>query len=149
MNGSTCTLRITATERDALRVSVRRHQFSVGRPIDFDEQAPTVAALEYALGAIGAEIVGGLRAFAHRRRIELDQIEAVVHGEIDNPLMYLEVVGETGRPRIGRVHVKVYVASPEDEHTVRRLLNETLDRLPLVGTWREATRLDIEMTLTA
>jgi len=149
MNGLTCTLRFTATKRDALRVSVRRHQFSVGRPIEFDEQAPAVAALEYALGAIGAEIVGGLRAFASRRRIELDQVEAIVHGEIDNPLMYLEVVGETGRPRIGRVHVKVYVASSEDEHTVRRLLNETLDRLPLVCTLREATRLDIDMTLTA
>jgi uncharacterized OsmC-like protein len=149
MNGITCTLRITATERDAARVSVRRHQFSVGPPIDFDEHAPTVTALEYALGAVGGEIVGGLRAFARRRRIELDQVEAVVNGEIENPLVYLEVVGETGRPRIGRVHVKVYVASSEDEQTVRRLLNEALERLPLVCTLREAMRLDIDVTMTA
>jgi len=149
MNGITYTLRITATERDAARVSVRRHQFSVGHPIDFDERAPAVTALEYALGAVGAEIVGGLRTFARRRRIELDQIEAVVNGEIENPLVYLEVVGETGRPRIAGVHVKVYVASSEDEQTLRRLLNETLERLPLVCTLGEAMRLDIDLTLTA
>jgi hypothetical protein len=149
MNGITYTLRITATEREAARVSVRRHQFSVGHPIDFDERAPAVTALEYALGAVGAEIVGGLRAFARRRRIELDQVEAVVNGEIENPLVYLEVVGETGRPRIAGVHVKVYVASSEDEHTLRRLLTETLERLPLVCTLGEALRLDIDLTLTA
>ena len=149
MNGITCTLRITATEQDVARVSVRRHQFSVGRAIDFDEDGPAVTALEYALGAVGAEIVGGLRAFARRRRIELDEVEAVVNGEIENPLVYLEVVGETGHPRVARVHVKVYVASPEDEQTVRRLLNEVLERLPLVCTLREAIRLEIDLTLTA
>jgi uncharacterized OsmC-like protein len=149
MNGITYTLRISSTERDAARVSVRRHQFTVGHPIDFDERAPAVTALEYALGAVGAEIVGGLRAFARRRRIELDEVEAVVNGEIENPLGYLEVVGETGRPRIAGVHVKVYVASSEDEDTVRRLLHEALERLPLVCTLREAMRLDIDLTMTA
>jgi hypothetical protein len=148
MNGSTCTLRVTTTDGDTVRALVRRHQFSVGRPIDFDDESPAVTALEYALGAVGAEIVAGLRTFASRRRIVLDEVEAVITGEIDNALVYLEVVGESGRPRIARVHVQVYVASPEEEDTVRRLMSETLERLPLVCTLREATRLDIDLTLT-
>jgi hypothetical protein len=148
MNNTTCTLRVTATDRDAARVSVRRHQFSVGRPIEFDEASPRIAALEYALGAVAGEVVSGLRAFAWRRRVDVDQIEAVVTGEMEHALAYLEVVGETGRPRIARVHLKVFVASP-DEQAVRRIWEEMLDRLPLVCTLRAAVRLDLELMWTA
>ena len=149
MNGITSTLRITATERDGARVFVRRHEFSVGGPIEFDVDSPRVAALEYAFGAVGAEIVGGLQAFAKRRRVELDAVEAVVKGELENPLTYLEVIGETGRPRITRVHVKVYISSSADERAVRQLWDETQDHLPLVCTLGGALRLDIELALTA
>jgi hypothetical protein len=144
---TTCRLRITSTESDGARVSVRRQQFSVGRPLNFDEESPHVTALEYALGALGAEIVSGLRVFAKRRRIELDQVETVVDGELENPLTYLEVVGEAGSPRLSHVSIKVFVASPHDEDTLTRLWNETLERLPLVRTFRHGLDLRLELTL--
>ncbi len=149
MTEVTCTLRITATGRDVARVSVRRQQFPVGAPIEFDVESPRVAAIEYALGAVGGEIVNGLQAFARRRRVQLDQIEAVVNGELERPLTYLEVVGENGRPRIRHIRVKVYISSSEDEATLRRLWTETLARLPLVCTLEGAVPLEIELTLTA
>ena len=149
MNGIRWTLRVTATEPDVSRVSVRRQQFPVGRPIEFDVDAPRVAALEYVLGAVGAEIVGGLRMFAKRRRIELDQIEAIVNGELENPLVFLEVIGEAGGPRIARLHVKVFVTTAADEQTLRRLWDETLERLPLVCTLRGAVDLVTELAIAA
>ena len=127
-----CRLRITSSESEATRVSVRRHQFAVGRPIDFDSESARITALEYVLGAVGAEVVSGLRVFAKRRRIELDDVEAVVDGELENPLTYLEVVGEQGYPGLSRVSIKVFVASPSDEGRLSQLWNETLERLPLV-----------------
>ena len=149
MNTLQCRLRVTTTESDATHVLVRRHQFTVGRPIDFDAESAHVAALEYALGALGAEIVGGLRVFAKRRRVELDEVEAVVDGEVENPLTYLEVVGESGYPALSGVSIKVYVASPRDEETVRQLWHETLARLPLARTFSRALKFSIELTLTA
>ena len=98
MNDAFTTLRITASDPELARVAVRRQQFVVGRPIEFDQTSSRVAALEYALGALGAEVVNGLRVFAARRRIEIDAVEAVVTADLENPLAYLEVVGETGRP---------------------------------------------------
>src|SRR3954466_8907412 len=100
MNAITMSLRVTATARASARVSVGRRQFSIGRPVEFDEASPHVAALEYALGAVGGEVVNGLREFARRRRMPIDAIEAVVTGELQDGLAYLEVIGETGRPRI-------------------------------------------------
>lgn len=141
-------LRVTAADRDHARVSVRKHQFVVGRPIDFDVEAPAVMAVEYALGALGAELVSGLRQFAGRRRLALDGVEALVQADIEHSLVYLEVVGESGAPRIGRVDIKVYVASPETEQIVRELFHDVVNKLPLVGTFRGAVHLDIQLILT-
>jgi len=107
-----------------------------------------VAALEYALGAAGGEIVTGLREFARRRRHPIDAIEALVTGELQNGLVYLEVIGETGRPRIRRIAVKVFVASADVDAT-RALFDEMIDRLPLLSTLRAALDLDIELVQTS
>lgn len=139
---------MTSSDDETARVSVRRHQFTVGRPLDFDAEYGRLTALEYALGALGGEIVTGLRVFARRRRITLDQVEAVVAGALDNPLTYLEVVGEEGHAGLSRVGLKVYVASPHDEAEVRRLWDDTLERLPLVRTFGASVELTMDLTMT-
>src|SRR4249920_4123661 len=113
MDTITVSLRVTAPDPAAARVSVGRRQFPIGRPLEFDEASPHVAAIEYALGAVGGEIVNGLRAFADRRRLSIDAVEAVVSGALENGLTYLEVVGEEGQPKIARIHVKVFAAAAD------------------------------------
>jgi hypothetical protein len=149
MDERTWTLRVTSTGVDDNRVSVRRHQFVVGRPVSFDVEHGSVTALEYAFGSLGAEIVGGLRTFAKKRRIDLVNVEAVVTGELDNPLTWLEVVGEHGAPRISRVAITVYLSSHAEDEQVRRLWDDTLDRLPLVKTFRDVVDLDVRLTITS
>jgi hypothetical protein len=148
MGAITISLRLTAPEPDIARVSLGRRQFSIGRPLEFDEMSPRVSAIEYALGAVGGEVINGLRVFADRRRLTLDAVEAIVTGELENALTYLEVVGEDGQPRIARIHVKVFVAS-SDAAATRALFEHVLDRLPLVCTLRRALTLTIDLTLTS
>ena len=148
MNDSIIALRVTGGARDVARVSVRRQQFVVGRPIEFDAAAPRIAALEYALGAAGAEAVNGLREFSARRRIHIDAVEAVVTGELEHELVYLDVIGEVGRPALRAVHVKVFVACA-DPGAVRALFNEVLDKLPLAATLRAATHFSTELIFSA
>jgi hypothetical protein len=143
----TISLRVTAPGPADARVSVGRRQFSIGRPVEFDDASPYVAAVEYALGAIGGEVVTGLREFARRRRLPIDAVEALVTGELQDGLAYLEVIGETGRPRIRRIAVKVFVASP-DETATRALFDEMIERLPLVSTLCDALDLSVELVLT-
>ena len=148
MTAITISLRVTAPGSAAARVSVDRRQFAIGRPVEFDTASPHVSALEYALGAVGGEIVNGLREFARRRRFELDAVEALVTGELHDGLAYLEVRGERGRPRIARISVKVFVASGDPTAT-RALFDATLERLPLISTLRDALDLDIELVQTS
>ena len=148
MDAITVSLRVTAPGPAAARVSIGRRQFSIGKPLEFDEASPHVAAIEYALGAVGGEVVNGLRAFADRRRLPVDAVEAVVTGDLENGLAYLEVVGEQGQPRIARIHVKVFVAS-QDAPATRVLFQHMLDRLPLVCTLRAAVALTIDLHFTS
>src|SRR5689334_3396543 len=147
MTAITISLRVTAPGPAAARVSVGRRQFSIGRPVEFDEASPHVAALEYALGAVGGEVVNGMREFARRRRLAIDAVEALVSGELQDGLTYLEVIGETGRPRLRRIAIKLFVASADDSAT-RALFDEMIERLPLLGTLRDAVDLDVELVLT-
>jgi len=148
MTAITISLRVTAPGPAFARVSVGRRQFSVGRPVEFDDASPHVAALEYALGAIGGEIVNGLREFGRRRRLAIDAVEALVTGELEGGLTYLEVIGETGRPRIGRIAVKVFVAAVDFTAT-REMFDEMLERLPLLCTLRDALDLEVELVSTS
>ena len=141
------TLRVTAADPELARVTVRRHQFDIGRPMELDEAAPRISALEYALGAVAGELVNGLRVFASRHRVDVDRVEAVIAGELEHGLTYLEVVGEAGQPRIARVHLKVFVATA-DELGVRRIWSELVERLPLFCTMRAAFPIDLELTMT-
>ena len=147
-NALTCSLRVTGTSPDVARVSVRHQQFAVGRPIEFDDASPRIAALEYVAGAVADELVTGLSAFAVRRRIEIDHIEALIRCDVEHALAYLEVIGEQGRPRIARIQVKVFV-SAVDQPAVRQMWTELTDRLPLLGTLREAFPLDLDLVMTA
>lgn len=108
MTAITISLRVTAPGPMIARVSVGRRNFSIGRPVEFDDASPHVEALEYALGAVGGEIVNGIREFARRRRVAIDAVEALVTGELENGLAYLEVIGENGPPRIQKIAIKVF-----------------------------------------
>jgi hypothetical protein len=138
---------VTTRESDVARVSVRNGQFLVGRPLEFDPASWRISALEYALGALAGEVINGLRQFAWRRRVDLEQVEAVVTGDLEHGLAYLEVIGESGSPRIAHVHLKVFVAST-DGPGIRQAWTDMLDRLPLLGTLRSAVPVHLELIVT-
>jgi len=146
MNAITLSLRITASD-SAARATAGRRQFPIGRPIEFDEASPHVSAIEYALGAVGGELVNGLREFARRRRMVIDDIEAIVTGELTNGLAYLEVIGEGGEPSLSRIAVKLFASTPDAN--VRAVFDEMVKRLPLVNTLRKTVDLHIDLVLTA
>src|SRR5262245_47655031 len=138
-------LRVSTTPQSGATVFVRKHQFAVGAPVQFDVEYKAITALEYVLGAIGADIVNGLQSLAGKRRVEIDHVEAVVQGELNNPLTYLGVVGEDGHPGLEKVQVKVYVASVAAAEDIQRLWQEVLHRSPLVHTFQSSLQFDLSL----
>jgi OsmC-like protein len=145
MERPTWTLRISALERGQATVFTRRHQFRVGAPLQFDRDDEAVSALEYVLGAMGADLVNGLQILARKRRVAIEQLEAVVVGELNNPLTYLGVIGESGHPGLEKVRIRVYLASPEGGATIQSLWQEMLATSPLVHTFQAALQLELSL----
>ncbi|GIW78539.1 MAG: hypothetical protein KatS3mg105_0346 [Gemmatales bacterium] len=124
-------------------VAVRRQCFSVGQAIEFDSEAPLASALEYVLGALGADIVTGFKRLADRRGVAVDEVEALITGRLNNPLVYLGVVGEKGNPGLEHVSVKVFVSTFAPADTIEEVWQEVLRRSPLVCTFRRAVTLEL------
>jgi uncharacterized OsmC-like protein len=124
------------------------HSFEVGAALPFDVEEPRVTALEYLLGALGGDLVGGFRALAKKRRLAVDDVEATVEATLVNALTHLGVIGETGDPGIERVTIRVHVATLEPEDAVRAVWNETARRSPLLTTLGRAAIVDVAVTVT-
>ena len=141
------TVRVSSDGGDGSVAFARTVRLEVGAPISFDPEYPRATALEQVLAAVASDVVAGLVALARTRRLELDHVEAVVHGELQNPLVALGVVGEEGHPGLDRIALKVYVDTLEEEPRVRALFAEMLHRSPLVNTFRRCLRLDVILEL--
>lgn len=141
-------LRVRGEGDHRATVYTRSHQFTVGEPLSFDREYEHLTALEQALGALGADAVNGLTVVADRERVEIDDVEATLHAELDNPLTYLGVVGEEGDPGLERVAIKLYVSSPAPEEAVRDVWEEARRRSPLMNTFRASVDLETTLRIT-
>jgi hypothetical protein len=145
MDETRWTLRVRAAGKDLNTIYVRQHRLQAGQPLHFDDKYEQTTAFEHFLGAIGADLVGGLQVIAGRRRLEMNDIEAVVSGKLNNPLTYLGVVGEEGHPGLEQVDVTVFVSSPEPEESVLHAWEEMLRRSPIVNTLKSVVKLDMDV----
>jgi uncharacterized OsmC-like protein len=143
MEDTRWTLRVTAVQPSGSVIHVRKHSFAAGAPLSFDVEYDAVSALEVLLGAVGADLVGGIQTVARRRRVEIDDIEVVVQGTLHNPLVYLRVVGEAGDAGIRAIEARVYISSLDDDARVRAVWQEVLDTSPLVNTLNKAVKLEL------
>lgn len=141
-------LRVSATDQGTVRVVARKNLFEVGAPLDFDEDSAHVTALEYGLGALGAELVGGLKRRAESRHMKVDHVEAAVQGELNDPLAAIGVVGAKGHPGFERIRVNVYVSSSERETELERLWQEVLETSPLLRTFQASAKVDVTLQIT-
>ncbi len=143
----TWTLRIRPAPQHNATVFARKHRFTVGAPVQFDAAYESISALEYMLGALGAEVVNGLQRLAHKRQVRLEHLEAVVQGELNNPLTYLGVVGESGHPGVEKVQIKVFLTSFDPEEVIQRLWQDVLSRSPLVRTFQASIQLELRLQM--
>ena len=134
-------VRIIAHDGEPATAYARTHRFTVGEPLSFDQGYGAVTALEYILSAIGADLVGNLQVVAKQRRVSLENVEAAVSGALNNPLIYLGVVGEEGHPGLQRVAVTLYIRSSAEEAVVQDLWPEALRRSPLYQTFKDVLDL--------
>ncbi|HXX76996.1 MAG TPA: OsmC family protein [Ktedonobacteraceae bacterium] len=120
------------------------HTFSIGKQASFTQTAhPT--AVDYLLGALGGDLLTGLQAIALRRGVSIDEMEARVSGRMNNPLVFLGVIGEQGHPGLEAITGTLYVSADVSEAVLQDLWRVTISRSPLVNTLQRCVVLSLSL----
>ena len=139
------TARVRGDGENRATAYARNHSFIVFRQASFAESDPHPSAVEFLLGALGGDLINGFAAGAARRGISVYEIEASVSGRLNNPLVFLGVVGETGHPGFEAISATVYISSDSADEDLAPIWQETLARSPLVNTMQRCVALSLEM----
>ena len=129
--------------------SARSNLFNICGQASFREADPNPSAVEYLLGVLGGDLLSGFAAQARRVDLSLYALEVTVSGRLNNPLVYLGVVGEEGHPGFEEISGTLYVSADAEEQDLEALWQETLRRSPLVNTLRRAVALTLALRVIA
>jgi uncharacterized OsmC-like protein len=141
------TSRVSWTGEGGATAYARNHAFTVGGQASFREADAHPDAVEYLLGALAGDLISGFASHAARRGVEVDAMEASISGRLDNPLVFLGVVGESGHPGFQTISCTLYVSADADEKDLEEIWETTLARSPLANTLDRC--VDLTLTLRA
>jgi uncharacterized OsmC-like protein len=144
----TWSVRVRRTGPEVSRVYSGKNSFSVGKQASFSQDEPLPSAVDYLLGALGGDLLSGLERQASKRGITIEGAEAVVAGHLDNPLVFLGVVGSKGRPGFASIEATVYVGADAEEPVLNDAWSAALAVSPLVSTLERCVQLDLRLRLS-
>jgi hypothetical protein len=141
------TARVRGHGDDQATAYARNQSFTVCKQASFAESDSHPSAVEYLLGALGGDLINGFAAAAARRGINTYALEASVSGRLNNPLVHLGFVGETGDPGFEAIGATLFVSADQDDEDLEGAWQEVLARSPLVNTLRRCVALSLEMKM--
>jgi uncharacterized OsmC-like protein len=145
--GFAWTARVRWVGEDQSVVYARTNSFVVGRPASFRQTDEHPSAVEYLLGALGADITGGFQIVAEQRSIQIDDMEMRLSGRLGNALVHIGVIGEEGDPGFAEITGTLYVRANADESALREVWQTTLARSPVFNTLKKSVQLKLDMRL--
>jgi TusA-related sulfurtransferase len=129
----------------ATTVYARNHAFTVGQPASFKATDPHPSAVEYLLGALGADLTNGFQVQASRAGLTIDAMELSLTGQLGNVLVFLGVIGEEGSPGFSEISGTLYVSADADEAILQEVWQTTLHRAPIYNTLKSAVTLRLAL----
>ena len=145
MNDYTWTVRVERVNENEAKAYSRNHAFVIGEQASFQETDAQPSAVEYALGALGGDLVRGFQVQAARQRVAVDALEVMLSGRLNNPLTHLGVVGEAGHPGLESIRGTLYVSADAGPAALEEMWQATLDRSPLFNTLRRCVAVAVEL----
>lgn len=139
------TLRVRWVANQEATVYARNNAFTVGRPASFAQTDTHPSAVEYLMGALGSDLTNGFGALASQRGVVIDALEMTLSGHLENPLVYLGVIGEEGDPGFAEITGTFYVSADADEDALRDIWQTTLERSPVANTLKHGVTISIEL----
>lgn|SRR5689334_3273133 len=129
------------------RAYARAQSFDVVEQASLRESDPHPSAIEYLLGALGADLAWGLRRAAERRSLVIHDLELSLAGRLDNALVHFGVIGERGHAGLKSVTGAAYVSAEADSSEVEEAWREAIERSPSYQTLSRAADISIALRI--
>ena len=142
-------VRIRPVGTNDARVYARTSAFDVGDQASLRESDPHPSALEYVLGALGADLLQGFRIQAARRSLVIHDLEVALSGRLNNVLVHLGVIGEHGHAGLESVTGTLYASADADEDLLQSVWQEVLTRSPVFNTLSRAAVVSVELRMSS
>lgn len=130
-----------------VRAYARRSTFDIGSQATLRDDDSLPSSVEYALGALGGDLVCGLEREAAARRISLEAVEVTLSGRLNNILVHIGVIGEQGHAGFESVQGVIYVATDASQSEMQAAWQAALDRSPLFNTFSRAAHVTLSLQI--
>ncbi len=128
-------------------VYARNHSLMVGKAADFSATVEAPSSVDLLLASLGSDLVVGLKVAASQAQIELDEVECSLRANLVNVLFHLGLESG-GDPSVEQIEGVIYVATTEDEATVKLIWQQVLERSPLYQTLKRGTKINLRIEIT-
>jgi hypothetical protein len=125
------------------RVYVRNHALAVGAQASLQDSDDHPSAIEYLLGALAGDLLRGFEIQAARRQVAVHAAEVNLRGRLNNVLVHLGVIGETGHPGLESIAGTFYASTETEGPTLDEIWHATLARSPLYHTLSRCAAVSI------
>ncbi|WP_134701185.1 sulfurtransferase TusA family protein [Ammoniphilus sp. YIM 78166] len=132
--------------KDSAKVHSRNHTFMIGQPADFGSQVEAPSSVDYLLGALGGCLTVGFSQHASRKGMVIDALELSVKGKLGNVLYHLQLEDE-GSAKFSEINGTLYVSSPEEEESLQKIWQLTLERSPIYQTLAGQVKMDFRFEI--
>jgi hypothetical protein len=145
--GASCELRALPGPQGRVRLVTRNLSFEADRQIGLDPSGTHPAAFDLLVGALAADLLSGFGREAARAGTPLHEAELRLEAYLDNPLVALGVVGETGSPALVGIRGTLFAAADADHLALRALWIRACAQAPVFATLRACAPIDITFRL--
>lgn len=140
-------VRVQRSAAGVTRAYARAQSFDIGSQASLRQLDPQPSAVEYALGALGGDLLLGLDRAASTAGLRVYAIEITLAGRLDNTLVHLGVVGEKGHPGFRAIDGTAYVSADDDPAAIESAWRIALERSPLYNTFTRCASVSIRLAV--
>ncbi len=140
--------RVSWLAGDRSTAYTRNNSFLIEKQASFKEKDPYPSAIEYLLGALGGDIAAGFHSIAPRFGVSIDALEVSLSGQLNNSLVLLGVIGESGHPGLETIEGRVYISADADEEILQEIWDLVQKRSPLFNTLKRSVNLKFALVVT-
>ena len=132
---------------DLVKVYNEKSYIPVDSSISFDSEKEEFTSIDFFVSSIVSELILTVMRVAKKRNTILQDIEAKVNLDIDNPMYLLNVIGFEDKSIINKIDIDIYFFSFYEGEELQEFLDEVLNRTLIYNSIKNLVNVNFKTVL--